>query len=133
MPHLPACKVRILELVALSSTMSRRRSASCGCRPSSAGRSFGRRLHGKGEMKCRPLLRHAFHPHLAAHHFNQALADGQAETRAAILARGRGVNLAERLEQAGQAVDGNADAGVAHGEVEVPGIGRLAGFRRTTL
>ena len=60
----------------------------------------------------------AFHPHAAAHQFGQQLADGQAEARAAVLARGAAVGLAELLEQAALALFGQADAGVAHRKVQ---------------
>ena len=65
-------------------------------------------------MEGRAFLRHALDPHFTAHDFNQMLADGQAETGASETAGGRSIGLAERFEQAGQAIHWNADAGVAH-------------------
>src|SRR5690242_20894126 len=57
-----------------------------------------------------------FRSHRAAHHLREPLADGQAQSGAAVLARGRGVDLAERFEQTPDAIGGDADAGVAHRE-----------------
>ena len=47
----------------------------------------------------------------AAHQLDQALADRQAQARAAVLARGRGVDLAERLEQPALALSSPAVTG----------------------
>ena len=65
------------------------------------GRPVRRRLffqsHGKPESG--PLARGAADADLAAHAFDQLLADHQTETSAAVFARGRAVGLAERLEK----------------------------------
>jgi len=54
---------------------------------------------------------------LALHHdFDEALADAQAQTTPAILARCARVGLAERLEELSQLLRRNADAGVADPE-----------------
>lgn len=53
---------------------------------------------------------------LAAHQFDLMAADADAEAGAAELARGRGVGLAETLEQPIDGVGGDADAGVFDGE-----------------
>ena len=47
-----------------------------------------------------------------AHQLGQSLADGQAQACPAVAACGRGIDLAERLEQAPDAILGDADAGV---------------------
>ncbi len=73
-----------------------------------------RGLHRQREMKRGTFLRDAFHPHLAAHQFDQAFADGQAKAGAAVLPCGRSIRLAERFEQPRQTVDRNSNAGVAH-------------------
>ena len=64
----------------------------------------------------------ALGPHSAAHHLGQPLADRQAQAGATILAGRRGVNLAEGLEQAIHAVGRDADASVAHRDVEQEGL-----------
>ena len=85
----------------------------CGRR----GVRFGPDIHGK--MKRRAFARRAFGPHFAAHEFDQTLADGQAQARAAVALRGRSIRLHERFEQPRQAVGLDADARVAHGKVQV--------------
>ena len=89
-----------------------------------------------GEMKCGAFAGIAFHPDLAAHQFDQPLADRQAESGAAIMAGGGGIHLLERFEQPVLLVEWNADAGVAHREMQQPLLGMaqkigvlLAGFR----
>ena len=84
----------------------------------------GIRLGGVGgglewqvEMESGTLVRDALDPHVAAHEFDEALADGEAETGTAVLPSGRGVGLAEGLEEAIQAGGRDADASVAHGEL----------------
>ncbi|EGY02363.1 hypothetical protein AZA_21720 [Nitrospirillum viridazoti Y2] len=60
----------------------------------------------------------AFHPDLAAHQGDQALADGQPQAAAAIAAGGRAIGLGEGAEQGGDGVGGNADAAVGHRETQ---------------
>ena len=109
-------------LVALSSTTRMRLPASCGCWPRKSrrwpcGSSAGTQRMVK--WKVRALARPgALGPHRAAHQLGQQLADRQAQPGAAVLARGAAVGLAELLEQARQAGLAQADAGVAHGEVQ---------------
>ena len=83
----------------------------------------GAACSGRVKWKVEPFCGHAFDPHFAAHQFDQPLADGEAEAGAAVMARGRSIGLAEGFEQARQPVDGNADAGVANGEMQLPGFG----------
>ena len=61
----------------------------------------------------------AFEPDAPAHQLDQPAADGQAEAGAAVLARGGHVGLRERLEQFRRLLLRHADAGVAHGELEL--------------
>ncbi len=61
-----------------------------------------------------------FPPTSAAHHLAQAFAHRQSQPRAAVLARGRSVHLGEGLEQPVQPVGRDADAGIAHGEMQIP-------------
>ena len=80
-------------------------------------------------MERAALARRAVHPHLAAHHLDQVPGDGQAEPGAAVAARRRHVGLLERREQPLDLVGGDADAGVADGEVRAPRVDRLARHR----
>ena len=61
----------------------------------------------------------ALEPDLAAHQLDQPAADGQAQPGAAVLAGGGHVGLGEGLEQFRRLLRGHADAGVAHGELEL--------------
>ena len=60
-----------------------------------------------------------FDPDRASHQFRQLLADRQAQPGAAVLARGAGVGLRERLEEAALALFIQPDAGIAHGELQL--------------
>ncbi len=71
-----------------------------------------------GEPEYRTLALHAFDADLAAHHFDDALGDRQAQTSAAELSRGRGIDLGERLEEPGHSFFGDADAAVADAKPE---------------
>ena len=71
------------------------------------------------EMEGRAHARHALDPDAPAHGLHQALGDGQAQTRAAVLSRGGRVGLGEALEQLGALLRGHANACVAHPEVQV--------------
>src|SRR5690606_1184345 len=53
-----------------------------------------------------------------AHEIDEATADHEAQTRAAVLARDRCVGLHERLEYLVDSFCSNADSGVAHGEAD---------------
>ncbi len=70
-------------------------------------------------MEGRALVGLALRPDPAAHPLGQALADGQAEPGATVAAIRGGVHLAERLEEAVEAVGGDADAGVPDHEVQL--------------
>ena len=66
----------------------------------------------------RTLARVARHRHVAAHHARELAGDGKAEPRAAEALRGRGIGLAELLEQLRLLLRRHADAGVGHGEFD---------------
>ncbi len=72
-----------------------------------------------GEEERAADARLAFQPDASAHQLDQPPADGEAEARAAVLARGGHVGLGERLEQLRRLLLGHADAGVAHGKLEL--------------
>ncbi len=63
----------------------------------------------------------------AMHQIDQLLADGKAQPRTAEAARGRGIDLAEMMEQAALGLGRNADAGVADGKAQ---LGAVGGRRR---
>ena len=63
--------------------------------------------------------RFAFEPDAPAHQLDQPAADRQAQAGAAVLARRGHVGLRERLEQFRRLLARHADAGVAHGELEL--------------
>ena len=69
------------------------------------------------EQERRSLARSlALRPHMPAHELAQALADREAQARAAVLARRGRVRLRERLEQPAHRIVRQADPGVADGE-----------------
>ena len=81
-------------------------------------------------------------PHLArdadpaAHELGEPLADREPEPGAPVAARGRGVDLAERLEEAAEPVGRDADAGVADREgqlVEARPFQPVGGHRQDDL
>ena len=72
-----------------------------------------------GEVERAADARFALEPDAPAHQLDQPAADREAEARAAVLARGGHVGLRERLEQLRRLLRRHADAGVAHGELEL--------------
>ncbi|OEZ67393.1 hypothetical protein JAB2_23320 [Janthinobacterium sp. HH100] len=70
-------------------------------------------------MEARADADPAFHADRALHQFDQFLADGQAQARAAVAARGGVVGLLEFLEQARQGVRVDAGARIADDEFDV--------------
>ena len=119
-PIAPSARRAVRRLAALSSTIKTRKSASLGWRVSRRGLRFGQKI--RGEMKCRTFSRHALGPHFSTHQFHQPFADGQAQSRAAVMLRRRNVRLHERLEQPRQLVGRDADAGVLHGKMQMQRI-----------
>ena len=69
----------------------------------------------------------ALHPHPPAHLLCQALADREAQARAAVTARGRGVDLRERLEQPVHPVLRDPDPGIPDREVDRIPLGASVG------
>ena len=77
------------------------------------------------EMECGAAARIAFRADGAAHEFDEALADREAEASAAEATRRRVVGLRERIEDRLQCPRRNADAGVLHLEAQRdPRLGR---------
>src|SRR6516225_4805300 len=77
--------------------------------------------------KDRSLARFACHGHVAAHHAGELAADGKAEPGPAETLRGRGISLAELLEQLCLLLRSHADTGVGDGELdEVAAVAHFA-------
>src|SRR6516165_9042545 len=66
----------------------------------------------------RSLARFARHGHIAAHHARELAGDGKAEPRAAEALRGRGLGLAECLEQLRLLLRRHAHAGIDHRKLD---------------
>ena len=78
-----------------------------------------------GEHRAFAVL--ARHRHVAAHHARELAGDGEAETGATEAPRGRGIGLAELLEQLCLLLRGHPDAGVGDGELgDVAAISHFA-------
>src|ERR1035441_9580648 len=75
------------------------------------------------EVKRGALAGVAFDPDLPPEQFGQALANGQAQPGAAVMASGGGVNLLERLKQTALPIQRDADAGVPKREMQQPLVG----------
>ena len=129
---------RLHRLLARAASRPRSRAGPAGSRPA-RGSSDGRRPAGRAPLQSaepRPSAAHGRSRPVAtlggqlepegralpgpaldadppAHQLDQALADGQAQARAAVLAGGRAVGLGEALEQAADRLGLDADAGVA--------------------
>src|SRR5262249_25192390 len=91
-----------------------------GARRGSRSRPGGVRLSAEAgrEGEGATPARRAVHGDGSAHEGDQPGGDAQAQARAAVLARGGGVLLLERPEDALLLVGRDADAGVAHHETE---------------
>src|SRR5262249_22657030 len=77
--------------------------------------------------KHRTFAQFARRRHIATHHARELAGDGKAKTSAAEALRGRGIGLAELLEQLCLLFRRHADAGVGDGELdEVAAIAHLA-------
>ena len=75
-------------------------------------------LQSHREVEGAALAGFALQPHVATHQFDQAARYGQPEAGAAKAAGGRGVFLREGVENQLLLVRGDADAGVAHRQVD---------------
>ena len=78
----------------------------------------GRARERDGRTRTAAAARAGLDADLAAHQLDELLRDREAETGAAVVARGRGVRLREGLEQAVEAALTDSDAGVAHLEAD---------------
>src|SRR5215831_11558472 len=74
----------------------------------------------QAEGEDRALARLACHGHIAAHHARELAGDGEAKTSAAKPLRGRGIGLAELLEQLSLLLRSHANAGVSDRELDEP-------------
>ena len=118
-PQDSSCWRRMRRLVALSSTTSARWPESVrGSPPVSAGGASSAAPERQLEPERRPGTRLADQPEPAAHELHQLPADGEPETGAAETARGRGVRLRERHEEALLVLVRDADPRVDDVEVE---------------
>ena len=75
-----------------------------------------RRRAGSRIVKVEPWPGSLVDRDVAAHHLAEAPADREAQARAAVLARRRGVGLGERLEEPAHLLRRHADAGVGDRE-----------------
>ena len=126
---LSACSTITARAWSLSSTTSTLRPRRSGRAP--ALRFTAHLAQPRGEPEGAALAQLALHADLAAHQLGQPLGDRQAQAGAAVLARGRGVGLLERLEQAPHLLWRHADAGVAHREVQQLRLARSCSCTRT--
>ena len=135
MPQLATTVVRMRRLVALSSTMSMRRSLRCSLGPARKGRGrVGTNSVRMVKLKVEPFAHLALHPHGSAHEFGQAPADGQSQAGAAKAARGGGVDLGEGMEQPVHRLLRYADAGVGDAEQQLDGLaGAILHQRRARI
>src|SRR5258706_2847536 len=69
-------------------------------------------------MEDAALARFTLDPDFATHHLDQLRGNGETESRAAVLARGRTVGLREGVEDDALFVRGNADTRVPYGKVQ---------------
>ena len=58
----------------------------------------------------------------STHHLRKFGGDGKPQTRAAETPRGRSIRLHEWLENKRQLLGGNADAGIAHADMQIQGV-----------
>src|SRR4030095_2107527 len=85
------------------------------------------RLLRKHELERRPGAQAGLDLDPRADHAREAVADGEAKTRPAVLARRRSVALPEVFENVREIFGTNTDARVAHGELDLAGALRLLG------
>ena len=109
--QLVSCWRRIRRCEALSSTSRIRKPLSTvGC--SGRARAFGSLARVTEKRNVEPLPGSLVTPIGAAHQLHQLFADGQSQSGAAVLARGRGILLDEGLEDGRAVLGPDADAGV---------------------
>ena len=95
------------------------------------GRGGGLHLHREYKDAAHADL--ALHIELAAHELHQPVTDGQAQTGAAIAARGLAIGLRERAEKLGNLPRIHAYASVAHTDAKNMGLRRASGQQRRAL
>src|SRR5262245_26972300 len=82
---------------------------------------------GQAHGEHRAFARLARHGHVATHHAREPAGEGETESGAAEVLSGRGIGLAELLEQLCLLLRGHADAGFGDGELdEIAAIAHLA-------
>src|SRR5215813_4322719 len=79
---------------------------------------LGCRADRQPHREHRAFARLARHCHVATHHARELAGDGEAETGAAEALRGRGLGLAECLEQLCLLLRRHANAGIDHGQLD---------------
>src|ERR1019366_1738666 len=77
-----------------------------------------RHAHVRREVETTAVAGLALHPHVAAHHLHQAHRNGEPQAGAAVLARGGTIGLREGFEDLLLLLRRDADARVAHREVQ---------------
>ena len=85
---------------------------------------FAGGLQRQGDPEAGALAETALHGDLAAHGFDETLADGQAQAGAAELPGGGRFGLCKRCEQPGQGLLRDTDAVVGHGEADPAWLSR---------
>ena len=98
-----------------------------------AGPALRRAAEPGGERERAAVAHLALDADLAAHQFDEPRGDRQAQPRAAVAARGRGVGLGERIEDLRLLLGRHADARVGHREPQrrFPGLSRCTSSTRT--
>ena len=119
----PRCAM-MRRLVALSSMTSRRLPANCGCGACQAGGAVGGDAWAEMvKWKVAPLPASLSTQIFPPSNSVSRLQIARPKPGAAVVAGGRGIHLLERLEQPVLLVERDADAGVAHGEMQQPLLG----------
>src|SRR5262245_6767446 len=86
-----------------------------------AGFDHGRPRDWQTYSKCRPpLLAFALHVHAAVMQLNQMTHNRQTQTETALRTRRRAIGLPEAIENVGNKFGRNANAGISHGNTELP-------------
>src|SRR5215831_3026288 len=104
-----------------TANLNPRLSGACAiCSPSWQQTEIGGlwRAARQAHRKHRTSAQLARHGHVAAHHARELAGDGEAQTRAAEALSGRGVSLAELLEQLCLLLRRHANAGIDHRQLD---------------
>ena len=123
-PHAPACEhsfedAPVSEIVVNDQDMD----VSQPLRRNGLGPHCWKLLHSEAnnEVKGAALTWEAFQPNAARHQFDQALADGQSQSCAAVSPSHRTVGLREGFENLLLLFDGHTDTSIPHGKMEEGG------------